>query len=207
MRAVDLAAVHAVEHLERMHHRPADQIVDPEPPAAHVVDALDVVLGHLVEDVGLAPRALHLEGDGLRPAHLRHRHGAEGCGAGGDRAGLQEPAARDGLRIAAHSFLLLECVLKALNGPTRRTLFFLVAYHVPCRQGNGRFCPWFTVIRPHGGGHNPKSRCGKPRAAPQVERRLRCPQIDEAARVEEMRGVPQARLWATPRHGLRRRRR
>ena len=41
---VDLAAVHAVEHLERMHDRAAMQQVDLEPAARHLVDAGDVLL-------------------------------------------------------------------------------------------------------------------------------------------------------------------
>ena len=44
MGGVDLAAVHAVEHLERMHHRAAVQHVDLEPAARHLVDARDVLL-------------------------------------------------------------------------------------------------------------------------------------------------------------------
>ena len=86
---VDLAAMHAVEDLERMHDRAADEVVDLEPPAGHVVDALDVVHRHLVEDVLGAPGALHLQGGGLRARHLRHGDG----GGARDRRSGQELAA------------------------------------------------------------------------------------------------------------------
>ena len=89
---VDLAAMDAVEHLERMHHGAADQVVDLQPPARHVVDALDVVLRHLVEDVLGAPRALHLQGGGLGARDLRHRD----RGRAGYRSSEQELAAGSG---------------------------------------------------------------------------------------------------------------
>jgi hypothetical protein len=63
---VDLAAVHAVQHLEGVHDGAADQVVDLEPAAGHLVDALDVILGELVEHVLGAPGALHLQRGGLR---------------------------------------------------------------------------------------------------------------------------------------------
>ena len=71
--AVELAPVHPVEHLERVDDGPADQVVDLEPGSGHLVDALDVVLGELVEHVLGAPRALHLQGRRLGPRDLWER--------------------------------------------------------------------------------------------------------------------------------------
>ncbi len=80
MGGVDLAAMHAVQHLERMDDRAAMQQVDLEPPARHVVDAGDVLIGHLGEDVGGGPRRLHLQGCRLRARNLRHRdRGGASC--------------------------------------------------------------------------------------------------------------------------------
>ena len=89
MGAVDLAAMDAVEHLERMHDRAADQIVDLEAATGHRVDALDIVLRHFIEDVFRAPRTLHLQGHGLRARDLRHCN----CGGAGGAGGQKEFAA------------------------------------------------------------------------------------------------------------------
>jgi hypothetical protein len=100
VRRIDLAAMHAVEHLKRMHDRATDEIIDLQAAASHLVDALDVVLSHLVEDVLGTPRALHLDGRGLRAAYLRHGHRADGCGASGKCTCFQESAAADRIGLS-----------------------------------------------------------------------------------------------------------
>ena len=87
---VDLAAVDAVEHLERMDDRAAMQQVDLEPAARHVVHAGDVLLAHLGEDVGGGPRRLQLQRRRLRARNLRHRD----CGSAGCPGREQEFATR-----------------------------------------------------------------------------------------------------------------
>ena len=82
---IEHALAHGVHDLERLHDRAGQQIVDAQPPAGHLVDALHVFLGHLVEDVLRAPHTLHLQHD-RRLRHGNHRETRDcGTGAGGAR--------------------------------------------------------------------------------------------------------------------------
>ena len=94
MPGIEHALVDRVLDLERLHHRAGVQVLDLQTAAGHVVDPLHVFQRHFVEDVGRAPGALHLEGDGLRPRDIRKRHRRR-RGAGRDAGAGQEFAARN----------------------------------------------------------------------------------------------------------------
>jgi hypothetical protein len=89
------ALAHCVGHFERLHHRAADEVIDLEPSAGHLVHARDELLRELVEDVGGAPSALHLDHDrrlGLGDHRESDRRRAGGCRG---RAGKEFPARSD----------------------------------------------------------------------------------------------------------------
>ena len=96
MAGVEHALAGGVHHFERLHDRAGHQVVDAQAPAGHFVDALDVLLGHLVEDVLGAPCTLHLDHDGDWDLAIIGKPSATAPAPG--RAGKEFAAFGDGWR-------------------------------------------------------------------------------------------------------------